>query len=79
MSSVSLLSHRPATACLPAGKIQYRECKKGVWPPSDWDPALAARSSQLPDSRLTLEFVYGYDGWVRGQGWREGGAQVVGQ
>jgi len=45
-----------------AGKILYPECKKGVWPPSDWDPHLAERSAQLPDSRLALEFVYGYDG-----------------
>ncbi|KAG1660540.1 hypothetical protein FOA52_003891 [Chlamydomonas sp. UWO 241] len=45
-----------------AGKIKYPQCKKGVWPPSGWDPRLAERSAQLPDARLTLEFVYGYDG-----------------
>ena len=38
------------------------QCKKGVWPPSDWDPRTAERSAQLPDIRLKLEFVYGYDG-----------------
>ncbi len=25
------------------GKIQYPECKKGVWPPSNWDPRIAER------------------------------------
>jgi hypothetical protein len=30
-------------------------------PPSDWDPALAVRSGRLPEERLTLEWVYGYD------------------
>jgi len=44
------------------GKIKYPECKKGVWPPSDWDPRVAERSATTPDVRLTLEFVYGYDG-----------------
>ena len=38
------------------------QCKKGVWPPSDWDPRTAERSAQRPDIRLKLEFVYGYDG-----------------
>ena len=61
---------RPATH---TGKILYPQCKKGVWPPSDWDPALAARSASLPDIKLQLEFVYGYDGWVRA--WGCGGAQ----
>lgn len=50
---------KPATH---VGKIKYPQCKKGVWPPSDWDPRLAARSAELPDARLKLEFVYGYDG-----------------
>jgi hypothetical protein len=49
---------------LHAGKILYPECKKGVWPPSDWQPALAERSARLPSARLHLEFVYGYDGCV---------------
>jgi len=44
------------------GKIQYPQCKKGVWPPSNWTPHLAERSAQLPDLKLKLEFVYGYDG-----------------
>ena len=44
------------------GKIHYPQCKKGVWPPSDWDPRMALRSSKVPEARLKLEFVYGYDG-----------------
>eukprot|EP00951_Prasinocladus_malaysianus_P037146 scaffold396928_cov43-Prasinocladus_malaysianus.AAC.1 len=44
------------------GKIIYKECKSGVFPPTDWDPALADRASDLPDARLMLEFVYGYAG-----------------
>jgi hypothetical protein len=36
------------------GKIKYPQCKKGVWPPSDWDPRLAERSAQLPDIQLKL-------------------------
>ena len=44
------------------GKIKYPQCKKGVWPPSNWEPSIADRSAQLPDVRLKLEFVYGYDG-----------------
>lgn len=35
---------------------------QGVWPPSDWDPRLAERSSQLPDTTLALDYVHGYDG-----------------
>jgi len=44
------------------GKIVYKECKSGVFPPTDWDPSLAERASDLPNSRLVLEFVYGYAG-----------------
>lgn len=29
-----------------AGKILYRQCRSGVYAPSDWDPNLALRSSQ---------------------------------
>lgn len=47
---------------LHTGKIKYPECKKGVWPPSDWNPRLAERSALLPDAQLELSFVYGYDG-----------------
>ncbi|WIA35025.1 hypothetical protein OEZ86_003516 [Tetradesmus obliquus] len=44
------------------GKILYPQCRKtGVWPPSDWDPALALRSARLPEEQLALEWVYGYD------------------
>ncbi|KAJ9530311.1 hypothetical protein QJQ45_023602, partial [Haematococcus lacustris] len=51
---------RPA---LHRGKIQYPECKKGVWPPSDWEPQLAQRSALPPDCRLALDWVHGYDGF----------------
>eukprot|EP00201_Polytomella_parva_P008190 CAMPEP_0175056820 /NCGR_PEP_ID=MMETSP0052_2-20121109/10898_1 /TAXON_ID=51329 ORGANISM="Polytomella parva, Strain SAG 63-3" /NCGR_SAMPLE_ID=MMETSP0052_2 /ASSEMBLY_ACC=CAM_ASM_000194 /LENGTH=683 /DNA_ID=CAMNT_0016321919 /DNA_START=241 /DNA_END=2291 /DNA_ORIENTATION=+ len=45
------------------GKIVYPQCKMGVWPPSDWDPSLALRSSKPPsDVALKLEFVHGYNG-----------------
>lgn len=44
------------------GKILYKQCRKPVYTPSDWDPALADRSSDLPAARLVLEFVYGYQG-----------------
>ncbi|KAK9816488.1 hypothetical protein WJX72_000919 [[Myrmecia] bisecta] len=50
---------KPATHM---GKILYPECKKGVFPPSDWDPQLAVRSAHLPDIGLQLEFIYGYAG-----------------
>jgi hypothetical protein len=33
-----------------------------VYTPSDWDPALGARSAELPGSRLVLDFIYGYAG-----------------
>jgi microtubule-associated protein-like 6 len=44
------------------GKILYRHCRKPVYTPSDWDPAVADRSSDLPMARLVLEFIYGYQG-----------------
>eukprot|EP00775_Hariotina_reticulata_P006916 gene6916-7132_t len=43
------------------GKILYRQCKSAVWPPSNWNPAIADRSSRLPEAQLQLEFVYGMD------------------
>jgi hypothetical protein len=33
-----------------------------VYTPSDWDPALGARSAELPSSRLVLDFIHGYAG-----------------
>eukprot|EP00879_Flechtneria_rotunda_P030506 GHRR01033144.1.p1 GENE.GHRR01033144.1~~GHRR01033144.1.p1 ORF type:complete len:307 (+),score=82.64 GHRR01033144.1:162-1082(+) len=60
----SQVQHGAYSAGQPAkhtGKIIYPECKSGVWPPSNWDPSLAARSSKLPEARLELDFVYGYD------------------
>lgn len=42
------------------GKILYPPCRKPVFTPSHWDPAVAERSAELPDARLVLEFVYGY-------------------
>jgi hypothetical protein len=44
------------------GKILYKPCRKPVYTPSDWDPALAERSADLPGARLVLDFVYGYQG-----------------
>ncbi len=69
-------SQRPCFTCLAArkgafvagqptnfhGKILYDKCRKYVCTPSDWDPRLVERSSELPDARLVLEFVYGYAG-----------------
>lgn len=48
------------------GKILYPKCRMPVYTPSDWDPALAARSAELPSSRLVLEYVYGYQGMPSG-------------
>jgi hypothetical protein len=48
-----------------ASKIVYAPCKTAVHTPSDWSEtgaACIARSSTVPDSRLELDFVYGYDG-----------------
>lgn len=55
------------------GKIKYRHCKKPVYTPADWDPRLADRSAELPNARLMLDFVYGYQGatsevFAQGQG-----------
>lgn len=33
-----------------------------MWPPSDWDGSLAARSARPPRAGLALEHVYGYAG-----------------
>ena len=44
------------------GKILYPQCRKGVYPPSDWTKELGARSAELPSAALKLEFVYGYAG-----------------
>ena len=48
-------------------KITYYPSKTPVYTPSGWTDAGAgqdviARSSQVPASRLELEFAYGYDG-----------------
>lgn len=59
-----MLGRHVELCCLPP----YLQCKKGVWPPSDWSPASAERSAQLPDIRLKLEFCYGYDGMQVRQG-----------
>jgi microtubule-associated protein-like 6 len=55
-------AYKASTPATHTGKIKYPQCKKGVWPPSDWEPRIAKRSGQLPDVRLRLDFVYGYDG-----------------
>ena len=44
------------------GKIVYRPCRKGVYPPTNWDSSIAAKSAEIPDRGLELEFVYGYEG-----------------
>lgn len=67
MVAAGEVQKRPYQAGQPAthtGKIQYRQCKRGVWPPSNWDPAVAVRSAQLPEAEMELEFVHGFDGWV---------------
>jgi len=69
MVAAGEVQKRPYQAGQPAthtGKIQYRQCKRGVWPPSNWDPAVAVRSAQLPEAEMELEFVHGFDGWVGG-------------
>ncbi|KAF5831718.1 WD40-repeat-containing domain protein [Dunaliella salina] len=45
-----------------SGKITYPKCRKAVYTPSDWDPALAERSAELPDAGLVLQYIYGYQG-----------------
>ena len=45
-----------------AGRIKYWPCRKGVYAPSNWDPALTARSARAPKAGLSLEYVYGYGG-----------------
>ena len=42
------------------GKIIYHPCRKGVFTPTGWDGAPAARSAARPDAELELEFVHGY-------------------
>jgi hypothetical protein len=44
------------------GRIKYFPCRKGVYAPTVWDPALAARSAKPPRAGLSLDFVYGYGG-----------------
>ena len=44
------------------GKILYEKCRKPVYTPTNWDPTLADRSAELPNARLVLEWVYGYQG-----------------
>ena len=44
------------------GRIQYPQCRSGVYPPTVFDPALVKRSAQQPEAQLELAFVYGYGG-----------------
>ena len=65
------------------GKIVYRPCRKGVYPPTQWDAQLAARSGDTPEHGLELEFVYGYEGCVEhahttGQRWKCSSARSCG-
>lgn len=45
-----------------SGRIKYWPCRRGVLPPSFWNPAVAERSAKLPEQGLHLEFVHGYAG-----------------
>lgn len=58
------LPQRPQkTAELVAGtKVMYPQCKQGVFAPSSWHAAAAEQSAKLPDEKLGLEFVHGYEG-----------------
>ena len=42
------------------GKIIYHPCRKGVFTPTGWTGAPAARSAARPDATLELEHVHGY-------------------
>jgi WD40 repeat protein len=49
--------------CSPlTGQICYPQSKKGVLAPSHWDPVLAQHSASLPEYRLELAHVFGYEG-----------------
>lgn len=48
--------------CVGEAKIIYPKCKKGVFPPSGFDPQVAFRSMMLPRAHMYLEHVYGYAG-----------------
>eukprot|EP01051_Picozoa_sp_SAG22_P022434 SAG22_NODE_5370_length_1026_cov_2.165049_1_plen_104_part_00 len=45
--------------------IQYRQCREGVFAPSDWPDtheAVCRRSASKPEAYLKLEHVFGYSG-----------------
>jgi hypothetical protein len=44
------------------GKILYQRAKNSVFPPLDFDPQTAVRSTKMPSASLTLEHAYGYEG-----------------
>ena len=47
------------------GKVIYPQCRRGVYPPSDWMPhaaAAAKRSATPPSAALDLDFVMGFPG-----------------
>jgi len=44
------------------GKILYQKAKKGVFPPSDFDPVCVTRSSKAPAASMKLEHAHGYAG-----------------
>lgn len=45
------------------GKVRDKRCRKPLYTPSNWDPKVdAARSAELPNARLVLQFVYGFNG-----------------
>jgi len=44
------------------GKILYQRAKNSVFPPLDFDPQTAVRSTKMPSATLSLEHAYGYEG-----------------
>ena len=45
-------AYKPGEPATHMGKIVYPQCRTLVQPPSDWDPAIAEESAQVPNARL---------------------------
>lgn len=58
------LSHRPQQiAELASGtKVMYPQCKQGVFAPSSLSSGMVEQSAKLPNEKLSLQFVHGYEG-----------------
>ncbi len=41
-------------------RIRYSFCNTAVQPPRNFDPKDIARSAQLPDKKLELDYVFGF-------------------